>query len=77
MQGFLIDGFPMDVNQAKAFEADIGSPKAILFFEANDEVKKTLLVNIASLVAVASAVLGQPPLSFAAGSCVVDVGSDE
>ncbi len=40
MQGFLIDGFPMDVNQAKAFEADLGSPKAILFFEANDEVKK-------------------------------------
>jgi len=42
-QGFLIDGFPFDVTQAKAFEADIVSPVAVLFFEASNDVLKERL----------------------------------
>ncbi len=48
LQGFLVDGFPMDANQAAAFEADICSPVAILFFEANDEVLKERLTKRAN-----------------------------
>ena len=43
LQGFLIDGFPMDVNQAKAFQEDIGEPKAIIYFEANESVSQNVM----------------------------------
>ena len=38
MQGFILDGFPIDADQASQFEADIASPKAIVFLEAPDAV---------------------------------------
>merc|ERR1711981_1250106 len=37
-KGFLIDGFPMDGEQAEAFISDIGSPTAVILFEANDTI---------------------------------------
>ncbi len=44
LQGFLLDGFPLDLAQADAFAADIGQPKLILYFEAtNNEVLKKRL----------------------------------
>ena len=35
----------MDVNQAKAFEADVCTPKAILYFEATDEILKERILK--------------------------------
>jgi len=40
LQGFLIDGFPINASQAEAFEADIGTPTMAICFEASDEVLK-------------------------------------
>jgi adenylate kinase family enzyme len=37
-QGFLIDGYPIDLDQAKEFETDIGSPNAVILLEVTDEV---------------------------------------
>merc|ERR1711973_153074 len=37
-KGFLIDGFPMDSEQAEAFISDIGPPTAVILFEANDAI---------------------------------------
>jgi hypothetical protein len=34
----LIDGFPIDLEQAEAFVNDIATPAAVIFFEANDKV---------------------------------------
>ncbi|XP_023331367.1 adenylate kinase isoenzyme 1 [Eurytemora carolleeae] len=42
-KGFLIDGFPAGLEQAKMFEDRIGSPTKILVFEANEEVLKCRL----------------------------------
>jgi len=42
-KGFLIDGFPLDDEQADAFIADIGEPTAVLLLEANDQVLKDRL----------------------------------
>merc|ERR1711988_301677 len=38
LKGFLIDGFPMDSEQAEAFISDIGTPTAVILFEANDAI---------------------------------------
>lgn len=35
-KGFLLDGFPADLEQADMFEQMIGNPTDIIFFEAND-----------------------------------------
>jgi len=35
-KGFLLDGFPADLQQAQMFEETIASPTQIIFFEAND-----------------------------------------
>eukprot|EP00094_Tigriopus_californicus_P005772 TCALIF_05563-PA protein Name:"Similar to ak1 Adenylate kinase isoenzyme 1 (Cyprinus carpio)" AED:0.08 eAED:0.08 QI:317/0.5/0.66/1/1/1/3/901/220 len=43
-KGFVLDGFPLDLEQAQAFEKDIGSPKAIIFIEANDTVLEERLL---------------------------------
>lgn len=45
LQGFVLDGFPLDLEQAQAFERDIGSPKAIIFIEANDTVLEERLLG--------------------------------
>ena len=42
-KGFLIDGFPVTVEQAKLFEDMIGAPTKVIVFEVNDEVMKIRL----------------------------------
>jgi len=37
-KGFLIDGFPLDDEQAEAFVSDIGQPTAVIHLEANDTI---------------------------------------
>merc|ERR1711935_717924 len=37
-KGFLIYGSPMDSEQADSFISDIGSPTAVILFEANDTI---------------------------------------
>jgi len=39
----LIDGFPLDEEQAQDFLADIGEPTAVLLLDANDDVLKRRL----------------------------------
>lgn len=43
--GFLIDGFPKDVNQGKMFEEKVAPCKAVLFLEASDEEMTKRLKN--------------------------------
>merc|ERR1740131_617393 len=44
--GYLIDGYPRQVEQGVAFEADITPAKAVLYFEVSDEeMTKRLLVR--------------------------------
>ena len=43
--GFLIDGFPREVEQAKRFEDKIAPCRAVLFFEASDEELTTRLLE--------------------------------
>ena len=45
LQGFLIDGYPADVQQAGDFESDIGAPSAIIFLEAAPEVLTERLIG--------------------------------
>ena len=40
----MIDGFPIDLEQANAFVHDIAAPAAVIFFEANDSVLKQRLM---------------------------------
>jgi len=42
-KGFVLDGFPASLEQAKLFEAKISSPSKILFFDVNDVVLKERL----------------------------------
>ena len=42
-KGFVIDGFPVTMDQAKLFEDMIGAPIKIVVFEVNDEVTKIRL----------------------------------
>merc|ERR1711973_745076 len=39
-KGFLIDGFPASLDQAKMFEERIGSPSKVIVLEAKEEVLK-------------------------------------
>merc|ERR1712072_562155 len=41
--GFIVDGFPMDAEQADAFVKDIGEPNMVLLLECNDEILKQRL----------------------------------
>ncbi|KAJ8038416.1 Adenylate kinase isoenzyme 5 [Holothuria leucospilota] len=43
--GFLVDGFPRDVDQGKAFEEKIAEGKLMLFFDASDETLKGRLLS--------------------------------
>ena len=38
LQGFLIDGYPLDEAQASEFINDIGPPSAVICLELSDEV---------------------------------------
>merc|ERR1712165_56719 len=42
-KGFIVDGFPMDAEQADAFVKDIGAPNMVLLLECNDEILKQRL----------------------------------
>ena len=42
-KGFVIDGFPANLEQAKLFEDKIGAPTKIVVFEVNAEVMKIRL----------------------------------
>ena len=42
-KGFIIDGFPANLEQAKLFEEMIGAPTKIIVFELNEEVMKIRL----------------------------------
>merc|ERR1711915_566352 len=41
-KGFVIDGFPANLEQAKLFEEKIGAPTKIIVFEVNEEVLKRI-----------------------------------
>merc|ERR1711997_1321527 len=41
--GFIVDGFPMDAEQADSFVKDIGEPNMVLLLECNDEILKQRL----------------------------------
>jgi adenylate kinase len=43
--GFLVDGFPIDLEQAEAFNRDIGTPATVIFLEAVDQVLKQRLLS--------------------------------
>jgi len=43
--GFLVDGFPIDLEQAEAFIRDIGTPAVVIFMEAADQVLKQRLLS--------------------------------
>ena len=43
-KGFLIDGYPRELDQGKRFEAEVAPVQAVLYFEvADDTMKKRLL----------------------------------
>lgn len=43
-KGFLIDGYPRELDQGKRFEADVAGVECVLYFEvADDTMKKRLL----------------------------------
>ena len=44
-KGFLIDGFPANLNQAKVFEEKIGSPEKIIVLNVNDIILKERLTK--------------------------------
>ena len=42
---FLIDGYPRVLEQAWAFEKEIGAPTMVLSFDVSDETMTTRLIN--------------------------------
>ena len=42
-QGFLIDGYPMDTDQAESFIKNIAAPTMVILLECNDEILKERL----------------------------------
>ena len=42
-QGFLIDGYPMDTEQAESFTKNIAAPNMVILLECNDEILKERL----------------------------------
>merc|ERR1711884_931048 len=44
-KGFLIDGYPADVQQSGDFESDIGAPDAIIFLDADAKVLTERLIR--------------------------------
>ncbi|KAL1123829.1 hypothetical protein AAG570_001600, partial [Ranatra chinensis] len=44
-KGFLIDGYPRELNQGQKFELDIGSCSLVLYFEAKDETLVARLLH--------------------------------
>jgi len=44
-KGFLIDGYPRELDQGKKFEADVGPVQSVLYFEVADETMKKRLLK--------------------------------
>ena len=44
-KGFVIDGFPANLEQAKLFEEKIGAPTKIMVFDVNEEVLRCRLTE--------------------------------
>lgn len=44
-KGFLIDGYPRELDQGKRFEADVAVVHAVLYFEVADETMKKRLLK--------------------------------
>jgi adenylate kinase len=42
-KGFLIDGYPMDTDQAESFTKNIAAPNMVILLECNDEILKERL----------------------------------
>jgi adenylate kinase len=44
-KGFLIDGYPRELDQGKKFESDVGPVESVLYFEVADETMKKRLLK--------------------------------
>jgi adenylate kinase len=44
-KGFLIDGYPRELDQGKKFEADVAAVTNVLYFEVSDATMKARLLN--------------------------------
>ena len=44
-KGFVLDGFPLNMSQAKLFEEKIGSPSKVLVLNVNDIILKERLAK--------------------------------
>lgn len=44
-KGFLIDGYPRELDQGKKFESEVAPVKAVLYFEVADETMKKRLLK--------------------------------
>ena len=44
-KGFILDGFPLNMSQAKLFEEKIGSPSRVLVLNVNDIILKERLAK--------------------------------
>lgn len=44
-KGFLIDGYPRELDQGKRFEADVAAVECVLYFEVADETMKKRLLH--------------------------------
>jgi adenylate kinase len=44
-KGFLIDGYPRELDQGKRFEADIAGVECVLYFDVKDETMKARLMH--------------------------------
>lgn len=44
-KGFLIDGYPRELEQGKKFEADVGAVHSVIYFQVADETMKVRLMK--------------------------------
>jgi adenylate kinase len=44
-RGFLIDGYPRELDQGKRFEAEVATVNSVLYFEVKDETMKKRLLK--------------------------------
>jgi adenylate kinase len=44
-KGFLIDGYPRELDQGKRFEADVAPVECVLYFDVKDETMKARLMH--------------------------------
>jgi adenylate kinase len=44
-KGYLIDGYPRELEQGKKFEADVAGVECVLYFDVKDETMKARLMH--------------------------------